>query len=102
MKLALMLTVVLGTLFAQPAEAARVDRRAARQQARIGNGLQTGQLTAREAVRLETQQAKLQQKTRAAGADDGHLDAKEKAKLEKRQDRMSKRIWIQKHDAQTR
>jgi hypothetical protein len=100
--LSLVVAVVVGVLMAAPAEAARADRRQVKQQARITQGVKSGELTKAEAVRLEARQAALQQEKREARADDGRLDAAERAKLERKQDRLSRRIRVQKHDAQSR
>lgn len=78
----------------------RIDRREARQQRRIGQGLQSGELTAREAVRLERQQARIERHERQAKAD-GTVTAAEAARIEHQQDRASRHIRRQKHDAQT-
>jgi uncharacterized membrane protein YebE (DUF533 family) len=39
---------------------------------------------------------------RQARADDGHLDAAERAKIEHHQDKLNRRIYVQKHDGQSR
>lgn len=100
--LSLVVAVGVGVLMAAPAEAARADRRQVKQQARITQGVKSGELTKAEAVRLEARQVALQQEKREARADDGRLDAAERAKLERKQDRLSRRIRVQKHDAQSR
>lgn len=97
-------TLALATIgaFAQAASAPtmpRVDQREAKQQARIDQGVASGQLTARETNRLDKQQARI------AGAEsnaksDGVVTAKERRHLHRMQDRASKNIYHQKHDAQ--
>lgn len=79
----------------------RVDRRQERQEQRIDKGVQSGALTPREARRVQAGQrhvGKLETRTQA----DGTVTAKEKARLEHAQDVQSKRIYRQKHDAQSR
>ena len=97
------LCLALGlTLLTADAEAAgRAGRRVARQQSRIGQGLQSGQLTAREAGRLERGERRLNRNIRAAKSD-GNFTASEKARINREQNRESGRIFRQKHDAQTR
>ena len=76
-------------------------KRQGRQQARIGQGLVSGQLTGREALRLEHQEKHIASDIRAAKAD-GTVTAAERAKINREQNRESRRIFRQKHDAQTR
>ncbi|HEX8703720.1 MAG TPA: hypothetical protein VF815_33090 [Myxococcaceae bacterium] len=94
--------VVVGVMMASPAEAARADRRQVKQQARIVQGAKSGELTKAEAVRLEAQHVALKREKRQARADDGKLDAQERAKLEHKQDQLNRRIYVQKHDGQSR
>lgn len=78
----------------------RVDQREANQQQRIEQGKASGQLTGREAARLEKGQARIEAKEAAAKAD-GVVTAKERAQLKRAQNRESKKIYRQKHDKQT-
>lgn len=103
-KLALTMSVLLGlAVCAQDADArGRVNHRQIKQQARINQGIGNGELTRREAFRVQRNQAKLarqEQRMRASG--DG-LTAKERVKLERQQDQLSKQIYNQKHDGQDR
>jgi len=77
----------------------RVDQRQANQEARIQQGLQSGELTGKEAAKLEKGQASVQKKEDKAKAD-GQVTKKERAKLAKAQDKQSKKIRKQKHDKQ--
>jgi len=80
-----------------------VGKRDRAQQQRIGEGIENGSLTAREAGRLEGQEARLNREQRnMRAANGGTLTPGEKAKVNKQQNRESKRIYHQKHDAQTR
>jgi hypothetical protein len=104
-------TVILaltGTAFAQTATTAatttttatpRIDKREAHQQSRIAKGIQSGQLTAKEAAHLEKREAKIDADEAAAKAD-GKVTRKERRKLRHEQDRASAAIHKQKHDAQ--
>ena len=76
-----------------------VDQRQARQQARIKHGVATGQLTVREAVRLERGQRRVAIGEARAKAD-GVVTRKERARLAHAQNVQSRRIARQKHDRQ--
>lgn len=67
------------------------------QQQRIARGIHTGQLTAREAARLEQRQARLQHRKRLAKAD-GRFTARERAHLTRHQQLSSREIYIKKHN----
>ena len=71
------------------------------QQQRIEQGIQSGQLTNREAAKLEGGQARVNQAEARAGAD-GHVGANEQRRIQKAENKQSKRIYREKHDAQTR
>ena len=78
----------------------RVDQREANQQARIQQGVQSGELTSREATHLEKGQAhvgKMEDKAKA----DGKVTGKERARLTKAQDKQSRKIYRKKHNART-
>ena len=70
------------------------------QEKRIEQGVQSGQLTNREVGKLERGQARVDRKEARAGAD-GHVGAGEQASIQHAENRQSKRIFRQKHDAQT-
>jgi hypothetical protein len=76
-----------------------VDKRQANQETRIQQGVQSGQLTPKEAVKLEKGQAKVQAKEDKAKAD-GVVTPKERARLAKAQKKQSKKIYKEKHDKQ--
>ncbi|NVJ24774.1 MULTISPECIES: hypothetical protein [Myxococcus] len=98
------LAVVMGfgLMVAPPASAAKAERRQATQQARIIDGVKSGELTGREAVRLERQHHAIQRELRQARRDDGRLDARERVRINREQNRLDRRIARQKHDAQSR
>jgi len=62
--------------------------------------VQSGELTKKEAKRLDKGQAKVQKKENKAMAD-GEMTNKEEKRVVKAQDNQSKRINKQKHDGQT-
>ena len=71
------------------------------QQQRIENGLKSGALTTREAGRLERGEARIDRKE-ARAERDGNVSAGEQARIQTAENRESRRIYRQKHDAQTR
>src|SRR3954465_2830925 len=85
-----------GAAFAQ----AGTVQRDANQQQRIEQGLQSGQLTTREASRLENEEARVEGDQARAMKDD-KLSPAEKARLEREQNAVSRDIYREKHDAQT-
>jgi hypothetical protein len=79
----------------------RVDRREARQQAPIHQGVRSGQLTAREAARLRAGERQVHRIERRAKAD-GVVTARERARLDRVQNRESRAIYRLKHNPRTR
>ncbi|WP_224240056.1 hypothetical protein [Hyalangium gracile] len=100
--ISLAVAVVVGLMMAAPAEAAGADRRQVRQQARIVQGVKSGELTKAEAARLEAQHVAIKKEIRQERADDGRLDASERAKIAHEQNQLHRRIYVQKHDGQSR
>ncbi len=97
-------TLALGlalAVAAPGADAATINERQERQQDRIEQGLKSGELTQREAARLERQEAKIAAEEKAFRSD-GKLSKRERAKLQRDLNKTSRRIYRQKHDAQTR
>lgn len=92
----LLLGLVAGAAFAQT-KAPRVDRRERRQQARIQEGVKSGELTGKEAAKLEAQQQKIMKDEMKAKAD-GTLSPAERMKLKREQNRASKRIYKKKRN----
>ena len=78
----------------------RIDQRQAEQQKRINQGVQSGQLTTKEAARLEKGQAHVQKMENKAVADN-KVTRKERAHIEHAQDKQSRKIHREKHDKQT-
>jgi len=71
------------------------------QEKRIQQGMASGQLTNREASRLEAGQAHVDRVEARAGRD-GHVGAGEQAQIQHSENAQSRRIYRQKHDAQTK
>ncbi|MCX6200061.1 MAG: hypothetical protein NTY88_12725 [Bacteroidetes bacterium] len=72
-----------------------------KEQCRIRAGVATGELTRKETMRLEMQQAKIQHDKRCAKAD-GVVTPQERAILRIEQERASRNIFVEKHDMQHR
>lgn len=77
-----------------------IDKRQAEQQRRIDQGVKSGQLTEKEAARLEKGQARIQRMEDRAKAD-GVVTKKERARIEHQQNVESRKIAREKHDRQT-
>jgi hypothetical protein len=97
-----LLAVVLILAISLPSFAAGVDRRAQREQARINNGIATGQLTAPEAARLQTRENRIERTIARDRAIGGGLNVAERAHIQRMENRQSRAIYRQKHDAQVR
>ena len=82
-------------------QAARVDNRQARQSDRITHGVEQGQITPREQLRLERQQRHINRLERRTEAD-GHVSRREAVHMERAQDRASRNIARNRHDRQRR
>jgi hypothetical protein len=95
--IALTLTAIATIAVAIPAEA-RINQRQDRQQSRIANGINNGNLTAREAAALEQQQASIACYEARSRADGPGLTTIERARIENRQDKASHSIRRQRHD----
>jgi hypothetical protein len=76
-----------------------IQQRKQLQQQRIGQGVQSGSLTAGEASRLERREAAINRQERRMKAD-GNFTPAERARIQREQNVMSNRIYRQKHDAQ--
>jgi hypothetical protein len=76
-----------------------IDKRLENQDKRIQKGVETGQLTPREAARMEKRQDKIQSDVDKAKAD-GVVTAQERRQLHRELDRSSGAIYREKHDRQ--
>ena len=80
--------------------AGEVDRREERQQDRIGQGVQSGQLTPGETAHLEKQEQRIDSQVKTERAENGaHLTAAERRQVNREQNRESRRIYAAKHNA---
>jgi hypothetical protein len=95
------LLAVAGALGLAADAQAGVNARQHRQQARIVHGVRSGELTRREAARLEARERHIRREERRYRAD-GVLGPRERADLNRDLNRTSRSIRRQKHDGQTR
>jgi hypothetical protein len=83
-------------------QGATINQRKENQQNRIGNGVNSGQLTAGETANLETKEHALNtEEHNMRSSDDGHLTAADRAKLTHQQNRLSRQIYSKKHNGRT-
>jgi hypothetical protein len=95
------LAAALGLAFSTGAFAqAGTVQRDVNQQQRIEQGLQSGQLTTKEASRLEGEEARVDRDQQRA-MKDGNLSPAEKQRLAREQNQVSRDIYQDKHNAQT-
>ncbi len=97
---AIMLIASTGLINAQRGTRSTTSRQVT-QQARIGEGVRSGELSRPEAARLEREQKKIQIEKRIAKAD-GTVTPAEKRFLRREQKRSSRHIARQKNDGQER
>ena len=82
-----------------PSATPGIDKRQAEQQKRIDQGVKSGELTAKEAARMEKGQERIQAMEDKAKAD-GKVTAKERARINQAQDVQSRHVAKEKHDRQ--
>ena len=75
----------------------RIDKRQANQQERIDQGVKSGELTRKEAARLQKGQQHVDRMESRAMAD-GKMTPRERQRIERAQDEQSKKIYREKHD----
>lgn len=88
--------------FAQNGKYHTINKRQRNQQGRIYNGINSGELTRREAYRLEQQQYRINRTEQRFRNSGDKLTWRERYILDQRQDRASRNIYRQKHDRQDR
>ena len=96
---ALVLTMMSGIAYAQTTAAA--DTRQQTQQARIREGVASGEVTHLESKRLRAEQRHIRRAERRVKAD-GEVSRRERARLHRKQRAASRDIRRQKHDRQDR
>src|SRR6202035_5932556 len=79
----------------------QVNRREAKQQQRIGNGVKSGKLNSQQAAHLEKREASVQNREQKDMAKhNGHLTKAEQKGINRQQHRISKSIYKDKHPNQ--
>jgi hypothetical protein len=79
----------------------QINRREAKQQQRIGNGVKSGKLHSQQAAHLEKREANVQNREQKDMAKhNGHLTKAEQKGINRQQNRISKSIYKDKHPKQ--
>jgi len=102
-KLKTVVAIAVGSLFAGAAFAQSnysIEQRDRIEQARIDRGVQSGQLTSREADRLQGERAQIERMENRARSD-GRLTRNERFRIDAAQDRLGRDIYRQSNDRQT-
>lgn len=95
--LAALIAAAVLPVAAQTTSTPRVDQRQASQEARIQQGVKSGELTPKETAKLDKGQAKVQKVENKAVAD-GKVTPKESARLERAQNKQGKKIAKKKNN----
>ncbi len=101
MKQFFVVSLLAGALLVPAADAAPKHRQK-RQGARIAHGVNDGSLTRPETFRLGQDWRQLNRSIARDRRDGGGLTGRERLKIDRQQDRLSGRIYRQKHDGQSR
>jgi hypothetical protein len=97
---AILFSTILVSILTTGSFAQEVSKRRENQQDRIANGVQSGQLTARETANLENKEHNLNKEIGAdRKANGGNLTNNEKAQINKQQNGLSNQIYQDKHNA---
>lgn len=102
----ILMSMMMGTTLLIPvssllAQNNTINQRQRNQQKRIGQGVENGSLTPAETARLERQEAAIHHEVKSERkANSGTLTPQERRQVTRQQNRVSKRIYRQKHDAQ--
>jgi CRISPR/Cas system-associated endoribonuclease Cas2 len=96
----IVVVLMSGIALAGPTDDPGIQNREQKQEQRIQQGVQSGQLTPKEAGRLEAQQTKIKQDEERMKAD-GKLTKAERKKLKREQGSASENIHKKKHNEKT-
>jgi len=103
MKPTLVTAFLASVVLASTSFAAEVDQREANQQARINQGVRSGELTPGETARLQNREGRINNEiARDRAANGGHLTPGERARVNRQQDRASAAIARDKHNGRVR
>lgn len=89
--------VVTGLLWSDSALAGEIKKRQVKQQARISEGIESGELNQNEIRNLEQEQNRIR-KFKRKSLSDGKLTVRERVKIDNMQDRAGKHIYGSKHN----
>jgi hypothetical protein len=93
------MAAVLGTALTAMTNAQTINQRRENQQDRIAQGIKSGSLSAGEAARLETKEARLNRQIHDDREDhNGHLTNAERAQVNRQQNKLSRQIYHAKHN----
>jgi hypothetical protein len=92
----MILGVMMGALLTGTTSFAQIRQRQENQQDRIGEGIENGSLTPKEASRLEHQEARLNKEIRHDRV--GGLSPQERRQINHQQNVLSRKIYRAKHD----
>jgi len=92
----MILGVTMGALLTGTTSFAQIRQRQENQQDRIGEGIENGSLTPKEASRLERQEARLNKEIRHDCV--GGLSPQERRQINHQQNVLSRKIYRTKHD----
>jgi hypothetical protein len=104
-RLLIVAALAAAALLPAAAEAQRrgpINRHQHHQQTRIRQGVRSGELTRREAARLQAEQARIRVRETYARRSGGEFTARERRRIARAQHRSSRHIYHQKHDRQDR
>jgi len=94
------LIVMFALLTMRPAFAGEVQNRIDKQEKRIDQGVNSDQLTPKEAANLEAREAKIE-KDRQKALADGKMTKAERNKLNRQENKQSRKIYRKNHNART-
>ncbi|MBA5607293.1 hypothetical protein H3H36_18200 [Duganella sp. FT3S] len=94
------MATLIAPAFAQNTATPKIDARQERQEMRIEQGVNSGQLTAKETANLDKREAKIESDKMKAEAD-GKVTRKERVHLNRELDHTSNKIYRKKHNART-
>lgn len=96
------LCAALSPMTSMAAARQTINQRLQNQQARINQGIRSGELTRKEAGNLEAKEARIKNNERFdRKADNGKLTSTQRASLEKQLNKSSRNIYKDKHNGKT-
>ena len=100
MKCFIISSLIATTMITANLQAGEIHDRRENQQDRIGQGVASGRLTARETARLETKEARLNHEiARDRFMNGGNLTNNERRQINRQQNALSRDIYRDKHNA---